>query len=171
MSKKLNGPLSVSVLLSQFLLELKTLFSYSDLIGVYVTGSLSYGGFDPSKSDIDLVVLTAHPLRPKQIKQLAKLHHSLAQFDPEWSARLECSYIPVGYFYNTAPPKSPRPYFNGHFYPAAPYGPEWAINYALIWPYATEQGITTQMFNLHPNQALTVVLALFFPIVKVPFSN
>ncbi|MCX7122775.1 MAG: DUF4111 domain-containing protein [Gammaproteobacteria bacterium] len=136
MSTKLNCPLSVSVFLSQFLIELKTLLPYQDLIGVYATGSLSYGGFDPSKSDIDLCVLTSHPLRPKQIKQLEKLHHSLGQFDPEWSTRLECSYIPIGYFYNTTPPKSPRPYFNGHFYPAAPYGPEWAINYALIYDFA-----------------------------------
>ncbi len=137
MNKKLNCPLSVSVFLSHFLIEIKTLLPYlDDLIGVYATGSLSYGGFDPSKSDIDLVVLTAHPLRPKQIKQLEKLHQNLAEFDPEWSARLECSYTPIGYFYNTTPPKSPRPYCNGRFYPAAPYGPEWAINYAMIYEFA-----------------------------------
>ena len=42
----------------------------SNLIGVYLTGSLSYGDFKEGRSDIDLAVVINQPATPKQIEEL-----------------------------------------------------------------------------------------------------
>ena len=40
----------------------------SNLLGVYLTGSLSYGDFNPDNSDIDLVVIVNDPLSLEQLE-------------------------------------------------------------------------------------------------------
>lgn len=136
MHRLIDCPISVNFFLQRLVTELKITLP-KDLIGIYATGSLSYGGFELRKSDIDVAVLVRRPLAAKQIQLLQKLHEEiLAKVDPIWNEALECSYIPVGYFCHVTPPKSPRPYSNnGHFYPAAHYGHEWATNYALLYEY------------------------------------
>jgi predicted nucleotidyltransferase len=100
-----------------------------NLIGVYLTGSLSYGDFNPASSDIDLVSILKKPASKKEIKLLKQIHSAIQKQYPTWAKRLECSYVPVDMLLNILPPKAPRPYFGeGIFYPEAPYGNEWIIN-------------------------------------------
>lgn len=47
-------------------------------VGIYLHGSLAMDGFNPKKSDVDLLVITEHALTNKQAKKLSKylLQHS-----------------------------------------------------------------------------------------------
>ena len=44
-----------------------------DLVGIYIHGSLAMGGFNPSSSDIDLLVVTNEPMAVETKRKLAKL--------------------------------------------------------------------------------------------------
>lgn len=65
----------------------------SNLIGVYVRGSLAAGGFRPATSDLDLLVATAHPVGAREFTSLAALHEELRQSADPWGARIEIAYI------------------------------------------------------------------------------
>ncbi|MEP7294100.1 MAG: aminoglycoside adenylyltransferase domain-containing protein, partial [Chloroflexota bacterium] len=109
------------------------------LVGLYLTGSLSYGDFNPASSDIDLVAVVRTPLTPGEIRLIADLHTSEGQKFPRWAKRVECSYLPIALLDHILPPQAPRPYTGeGIFYPEAGYGNEWIINLYLQY----EHGIT-----------------------------
>ena len=99
------------------------------LVGLYLTGSLSYGDFEEGRSDIDLAVVLKKPATPKQIAAIKQLHLETEKKFPKWGKRIECSYVPLGMLKETLPPKAPRPYVgNGIFHPQELYGNEWFIN-------------------------------------------
>jgi hypothetical protein len=103
-----------------------------NLLGLYLTGSLSYGDFNPGSSDIDLVAILNSPASPKELKSIQALHVNEGQEYPKWAKRIECSYTPIAMLSNILPPEAPRPYYGeGIFYPEARYGNEWIIN--LYW--------------------------------------
>lgn len=105
----------------------------TNLIGLYLFGSLTYGDFNPDTSDIDLVAITTKPLNQDELNSIKQLHNEIAKQYRKWNDRLECSYTPVDLFKNTLPPKEPRPYYGaGIFYEKAPYGNEWIINNYLL---------------------------------------
>jgi Domain of unknown function (DUF4111) len=62
--------------------------------GLYVSGSLALGGFDPPSSDIDVLVATAAMPDEAVIQRLAALHATLTAAGG-WAARLEVVYLPV----------------------------------------------------------------------------
>lgn len=105
-----------------------------DLVGIYLTGSLSYGDFDPKRSDIDVQVVLAQPCGEDKYPLIEKLHEKIESEYPFWLKRIEVSYTPIQFLKEIMPPKLPRPYYNeGVFYPEAPYGNEWIINqYQLV---------------------------------------
>ncbi len=110
-----------------------TIFT-DDLVGIYLTGSLSYGDFDPGRSDIDLAVIIKKPATAEQIRLIAKLHEDCMRISKVWGKRLECSYIPLAMMKNILPPEKPRPYFgDGIFYEEALYGNEWIINQYFLY--------------------------------------
>jgi hypothetical protein len=107
-----------------------------NLLGVYLTGSLSYGDFNPDNSDIDLVAIVNDPLSPEQMEALKHMHLYVGETHEKWAKRIECSYVPRDMLHNILPPKKPRPYFGeGIFYPEAPYGNEWIINQYLLYKH------------------------------------
>jgi hypothetical protein len=107
------------------------------LVGFYLTGSLSYGDFDPGRSDIDLLVVLETPVTDKEALMLQKLHEEAEAAHPAWRARIECSYVPRAMLSEILPPKQPRPYVGaGIFYPQADYGNEWIINQYFLYRYA-----------------------------------
>jgi hypothetical protein len=65
-----------------------------ELAGLYVSGSLALGGFDPPSSDIDVLVATAVMPNEAVIQRLAALHATLRAAGG-WTARLEVVYLPV----------------------------------------------------------------------------
>ncbi len=62
-----------------------------NFIGFYVFGSLTMGGWDPEKSDIDFVVVTHKPLNIDEIERLQELHRSL--INSKLGRKLEGEYI------------------------------------------------------------------------------
>lgn len=111
----------------------------SNLVGFYLTGSLSYGDFNPTSSDIDLLVLVKEALSPEELSLVRELHFKVEASHKKWAERIECSYTPLAMLKEILPPEEPRPYIGeGKFYTEAQYGNEWLINNYLLY----QHGIT-----------------------------
>src|SRR5690242_2568604 len=63
-------------------------------VGLYLHGSLASGDFDPERSDIDFVVVTAGALPDALIPALEALHTRLLDSGLSWAAKLEGTYFP-----------------------------------------------------------------------------
>lgn len=108
-----------------------------NLVGVYLTGSLSYGDFNPENSDIDLLVIIKNLISEEKLEALKKMHLDVERNNNKWAKRIECSYVPLDMLPSILPPKTPRPYIGeGIFYPEAPYGNEWIINQYLLYNHS-----------------------------------
>lgn len=108
----------------------------SNLVGIYLMGSLTYGAFNLDNSDIDLVTVVKNPLLPEQLKAIKTMHLQVETTHKHWAKRIECSYVPLEMLANVKPPQTPRPYFGeGIFYAEAPYGNEWIINQYLLYTH------------------------------------
>lgn len=118
----------INDLLEDFSQRIQTMLG-TNLVGIYLTGSLSYGDFHPNGSDIDLHVVVKKQLTADEIKQVEKIHLDIEQRYPQWAKRIECSYTPQYLFSHIHPPTEPRPWIGeGIMYPQAHYGNEWIIN-------------------------------------------
>lgn len=107
------------------------------LVGIYLTGSLSYYDFSQESSDIDLAIVLNDSVSEAEAELLKKFHQKFEKTHEKWLKRLECSYISMDMLQNLEPPKQPRPYFNeGIFYATAPYGHEWLINQYLLYNHS-----------------------------------
>jgi hypothetical protein len=125
----------INALLDTFTAGVTTHFR-ENLIGIYLTGSLTYNDFVPGRSDIDLLVVLQQAATPTDVERIRQLHAHVAAIYPAWADRVECSYIPAAWLPQTEPPIPPRPYAgNGNFYPEATYGNEWIINTWLLYEY------------------------------------
>jgi hypothetical protein len=65
-----------------------------DLVGLYLSGSLGLGDFDPVSSDVDVLLATAGPLPGPAVERLRRLHGAL-RAEGGWAARLEVVYLPL----------------------------------------------------------------------------
>ena len=104
------------------------------LIGLYLTGSLTYGDFDRGSSDIDYLAVMTRELEPTPRENLERLHSEIGERFPEWRKRIEGSYITKDMLPNVLPPEVGRPYVNqGEFWePDPPYGNEWLLNLHVL---------------------------------------
>lgn len=66
----------------------------SQFVGLYLFGSLSWGDFDPTSSDIDFLAVTEAALDADAVARLDRLHRELAASGAPWAAKLEGTYIP-----------------------------------------------------------------------------
>jgi hypothetical protein len=108
-----------------------------NLVGLYLTGSLSYDDFVPGRSDLDFQVIVKLPLSPTEIIEVEKFHRYIEDINPTWSKRIECSYTPQSMLSHILPPTDPRPWWGaGIMYPKAPYGNEWIINQYQLYNHA-----------------------------------
>ncbi|MBZ0299750.1 MAG: DUF4111 domain-containing protein [Anaerolineae bacterium] len=64
------------------------------LLGLYLHGSLAAGDFDPQRSDVDFLVVTAGELEAARLPTLAAMHADITDSGLKWADRLEGSYIP-----------------------------------------------------------------------------
>jgi predicted nucleotidyltransferase len=106
-----------------------------NIIGIYLFGSLAYGGFSEKTSDIDLVVITRTLLDKIEIENIKNIHKRLNEINIKWAKRLEVSYTPINMLNEKDIPIIPRPYYNEVFYDEATYGNEWLINNYLLYYY------------------------------------
>lgn len=103
-----------------------------DLVGIYLTGSLTYGDFNTARSDIDFLVVLSRKLSNKQLSSIEQLHNNIGQKYPIWEKRLEGSYVTTEMIKTSKLPGVKRPYVNGGKIWYCRYGNEWIINlYAL----------------------------------------
>ncbi len=108
------------------------------LVGFYLTGSLTYGDFDRGSSDIDVIAVLTQPLIDSQLKHVAALHEKIGEQFPEWAKRIEVNYVTKAMLSNVLPPKEFRPYFNSGKFWNFQYGNEWLLNLHVL----RERGIT-----------------------------
>lgn len=66
----------------------------SHFVGMYLSGSLAVGDFNPHGSDIDLVIVTKAPLNDDRFVALREMHARFAAGGSGWAAKLEAVYIP-----------------------------------------------------------------------------
>jgi Domain of unknown function (DUF4111)/Nucleotidyltransferase domain len=64
-----------------------------NLVGMYLCGSLALGGFEPQTSDVDLLVVTEHPLSDTEMTLLAALHERFSTTDNEFAQEYEVYYL------------------------------------------------------------------------------
>lgn len=99
-----------------------------NLVGLYLMGSLTYGDFDKGSSDIDFFAVIKKELSSEELRELETMHGEIGSNFPEWSKRIEGSYVPMDMLHSKTPPKETRPYVNAgkiwHF----PFGDEWLLN-------------------------------------------
>src|SRR5579871_6624474 len=100
----------INALLADFVGGAKNVLGHN-LVGLYLSGSLAYGDFVPSKSDIDLQAVVHKPLTKQEIKQIEALHRKIDENHPKWAHRTECSYVPIDLLSEVTPPRTPRPWW------------------------------------------------------------
>lgn len=66
-----------------------------NLVGLYLSGSLVLGDFDPKVSDIDLVAVLTSSVTDQEFKTLQAMHAKLVQKFKQWHDRIEVCYISV----------------------------------------------------------------------------
>ena len=107
-----------------------------NIVGLYLSGSLTYGDFVPDRSDIDLQAVVRNPLTEDELRSVEQLHREVERRCPEWAERIECSYVPLELVRELTPPAQARPWWGfGTLYAEAPAGNEWIINHYLLSKY------------------------------------
>jgi hypothetical protein len=66
----------------------------SNLLGLYLFGSLAAGGFYPGKSDLDLIAIVEAAIdEGEQLEALRGLHDAFVSKRPAWVERIEVAYV------------------------------------------------------------------------------
>jgi hypothetical protein len=65
----------------------------SELVGLYLYGSLVAGGFDRNVSDLDLIAVLRGDPSGVLVSRLAAMHDALARLYPAWAERIEVVYV------------------------------------------------------------------------------
>ncbi|MEM7171844.1 MAG: aminoglycoside adenylyltransferase domain-containing protein [Pseudomonadota bacterium] len=117
----------------EFLQDKITATLGSNLVGLYLFGSLTYGAFVPGRSDLDLIAVLQKSASTTEVGRLRTLFVDYGRSHWDWFDWTECSFTPLHMMQRTLPPLEPRPWFgNSRFYEDAPYGNEWLINQYLL---------------------------------------
>jgi hypothetical protein len=125
--KKLTPYQDINNLLADWTEGVKNILG-ENVVGLYLSDSLTYGDFVPERSDIDLHAVVRRPLKDNELESVERLHKDLNENYLGWKGRLECSYIPLELLQETSPPKTPRPWWGfNRLYAEAPAGNEWII--------------------------------------------
>src|SRR5689334_22443925 len=61
-------------------------------VGIYLSGSLALGDFDPKSSDIDLVIVTRGALADVEIAALRAMHFAFDGGRSPWAGKVEAIY-------------------------------------------------------------------------------
>jgi predicted nucleotidyltransferase len=81
----------VNGLIRDLLDRLQTVFG-SDLVGAYLYGSAAAGDFDPTRSDVDLVIACAGEVETR-FRDLDTMHRELVLAHQEWNDRIDVIYL------------------------------------------------------------------------------
>ena len=78
-------------------------------VGMYLSGSLALGDFDPQSSDIDMVIVTDVELSGDLFAALHDLHAHFDESRSPWAAKVEAVYIPLEDLRHSAPTPAQYP--------------------------------------------------------------
>ena len=67
----------------------------TELIGLYLYGSLVTGDFDATSSDIDLLAATASDIDQEEFEALHTMQHDFVLKNKEWEGRIEIAYLSI----------------------------------------------------------------------------
>jgi hypothetical protein len=104
----------------------------SQMIGMYLYGSLSSGDFNPKSSDIDFAVVTETTLEPDVISALEKMHAEIWASGSKWAAKLEGSYVPKSLIRRHDPAGPPCSSVNEGKFFISQLGSDWIIQRNVI---------------------------------------
>jgi hypothetical protein len=82
----------VNAVLHGFATDLRAILG-NHFRGMYLTGSLAVGDFDPHTSDIDFIVLTRSMLSDDRIEALRDMHNRFDTSDSPWAGKIEAVYV------------------------------------------------------------------------------
>jgi hypothetical protein len=99
---------AVNAVLRDFLGQVQAILG-EQFVGMYLSGSLALGDFDPHGSDIDFVVVTAAMLSDERITALREMHARFDAGGSPWAARVEAVYVPQAVLRHGAPPGAHYP--------------------------------------------------------------
>jgi hypothetical protein len=88
----MERPQEVEQLLTTLLAEIHARLT-SNLVGLYLRGSLVMGDFRPESSDIDLLAVTERLVSAEEFAALVEMHNHLGQPGHPFANRVEIAYI------------------------------------------------------------------------------
>ena len=103
----------VNGLLSLLLGNLQTILK-DQFVGLYLGGSLALGDFDPDRSDIDFIAVTADALSDETVAATQAMHRRLWSSGGEWAKKLDGSYVPQAVIRHWTSDDAPCPFVEGN---------------------------------------------------------
>jgi hypothetical protein len=85
-------PTQVTALLRELTAQLRVVLG-KNLVGFYLSGSITQEAFDPRRSDVDCVVVTRRDLSDTQFRKLGAWLEDSARANP-WTSRLQLQFLP-----------------------------------------------------------------------------
>jgi len=128
----------VNAMLDLVLLRIQAVLG-TNLVGLYLYGSLVTGDFDPDRSDLDLLAVISSELDQNELAALGAMHQDIARDEKRWDNRLEVAYLSTHALRTFKSETSPIAIIS----PGEPFhlktaDKDWLIN----WYYVREQGLT-----------------------------
>jgi predicted nucleotidyltransferase len=131
--------------------------------GMYLYGSLAIGDFEPSRSDIDVLVVTNGVLPDRLILDLKSLHVRLYESSLEWATKLEGAYIPMDAIRRYNPTGPACPLVNRSEFLVAVPESNWVINRYVLYTcgvVVTGPPLKTIIDPVQPEQLREAVMTL-----------
>ena len=128
----------INILLNELLAGARRVLG-QQFVGLYVHGSVASHDFNPQRSDIDFVVVTADTLPADMLSALEVMHARLTRSGLQWADVLEGSYIPLAALRRYDPTNSNYPALrvDGTF-AVDGHGSDWIIQRHIL----REKGLT-----------------------------
>jgi hypothetical protein len=117
---------AINELLQDFLGRVREVVG-PEFVGLYLYGSLASGDFQPNRSDVDAVVVTANTLTAPVVSALATMHHELAADGSHWAKKLEVAYLPAAVLRRHDPAHPPVPILNEGQFDAEVLASDWNL--------------------------------------------
>ena len=123
----------VNEILNLLLTKVKNILQ-SQLVGMYLFGSLANGDFD-QHSDIDVLIVTDGEILSDTFSALQDMHTEIAKVDSPWAVQQEVSYIPQNALRRFYPPNIQHPHLDrdrGEMLHIMAHESDWVIQRHLL---------------------------------------